>query len=663
MIWRLLLVFECVFFAAASAVPGGENSAHIQQFRQQAEVRAVKRFDRLRLDAEELQQSQFYGFDQLEPEMQQALAALLLSNSPPADQPWEQWTEKLSEQSDQLAAVWAETREKNQTLTQQILSVEEQLAKENTWRRYFHYHWPLMLSGLGALAVLLAVIIHQRRWPVRKSGHLSGRLRLAAIVWLGAVAAVLILGLKPIAVAPPPEPETVEPFQPSEVENIPFPQRLDAWEKTESQPEPRLGRRWAEMQRRLREFSVRTAVLQDMSEAYQEDSAKWKADRNTLHTVSAELHSRRSSRSIVMLVSGIGWLLGLSVLGGWHFLRKRKKQKTTEQTCPLCFETGTLKPHREEGETLQKPAERLHCVNVISHDPYEECNFQFYSRYQPMPKLCFPLLGHPRAGKTHWLSMVYRELNRGNYQSRCQFERVHSESSDDFDRTVDQILHSRMDPERTQTAMIPRPLLFNFRDRDPWGRTNVLLSLFDYSGEVVAAMTLEDSQRRRALQADGYLFFLDPTEFGEPQAQELVNFREDVRILQQSRPGAKLQIPVAICVSKIDLLVNHHSQNLAETFYQELKKIDPSGEELSLSNMQARSKLIQGLQDDLWPGWSVEREIQNLFGDRHLFFPLTPVGLTELGETDLSRRTIEPFGILEPLLWLLQMNGHPVLKS
>jgi hypothetical protein len=34
-----------------------------------------------------------------------------------------------------------------------------------------------------------------------------------------------------------------------------------------------------------------------------------------------------------------------------------------------------------------------------------------------------------------------------------------------------------------------------------------------------------------------------------------------------------------------------------------------------------------------------------------------------LGEKDLNKRTINPYGILEPLLWLLHMNGYPVLAD
>ena len=37
------------------------------------------------------------------------------------------------------------------------------------------------------------------------------------------------------------------------------------------------------------------------------------------------------------------------------------------------------------------------------------------------------------------------------------------------------------------------------------------------------------------------------------------------------------------------------------------------------------------------------------------------VGLDGRGETDLNLRTIAPFGLLEPLMWLLEMNGYPVL--
>ena len=75
----------------------------------------------------------------------------------------------------------------------------------------------------------------------------------------------------------------------------------------------------------------------------------------------------------------------------------------------------------------------------------------------------------------------------------------------------------------------------------------------------------------------------------------------------------------------------------------------------------ARSRLVRRHRERIWPGWQIEQTLDATFGPRWLFFPLTPVGLEGRGETDLSLRTIAPFGLLEPLLWLLDSRGYPVL--
>ena len=78
--------------------------------------------------------------------------------------------------------------------------------------------------------------------------------------------------------------------------------------------------------------------------------------------------------------------------------------------------------------------------------------------------------------------------------------------------------------------------------------------------------------------------------------------------------------------------------------------------------IQRRSELITRLCEMIWPGWKIVRQIRDLFGDRFMFFPMTPVGLDQPGVDDLTQRNIEPYGIIEPLLWLLHMNGYPVLN-
>ena len=81
-----------------------------------------------------------------------------------------------------------------------------------------------------------------------------------------------------------------------------------------------------------------------------------------------------------------------------------------------------------------------------------------------------------------------------------------------------------------------------------------------------------------------------------------------------------------------------------------------------MAGIEARSQLVSRLRDTVWPGWPIERTLRSLFGGRCMFFPLTPVGLNGIGIEDLRERVISPLGLLEPLLWLLHMNGYPVFR-
>jgi hypothetical protein len=179
---------------------------------------------------------------------------------------------------------------------------------------------------------------------------------------------------------------------------------------------------------------------------------------------------------------------------------------------------------------------------------------------------------------------------------------------------------------------------------------------------VMRRQTLEDRQRRRALEGDGFLFFLDPTSSSESQANVLQDFRNDLCRIKKVRGNAQLRIPVALCVSKIDLLVNqpyalHGGNGAIDEFYRGLAE---AGWNSTLAAIEARSRLVSRLRDTVWPGWPIERTLHHLFGGRCMFFPLTPVGLNGIGIEDLRERVIAPLGLLEPLLWLLHMNGYPV---
>lgn len=388
-----------------------------------------------------------------------------------------------------------------------------------------------------------------------------------------------------------------------------------------------------------------------------DDAAKIAAAREATETW-------RTRASRLTGVIGLG-VLSMVTAGVVVFARGvRARTRKLADTCPMCLTEGKLQESSGTDASGGRAAEAgmVRCTHVVSEAPFEECDFDFPSMFRGVPKICFPTLGVPQSGKTHWLSMLYRELNQGNFPRDVEFAKIRSSGSADFDRIVEDIIVAKMGPGATQAHAIPKPLVFNFLDRDRLGRSNILVNIFDYSGEVYRKMTGE-SQLQRALQAEGFFLFLDPTKTSDEQLQHLVNFRQDVRVVKRLKAGQQIHCPVALCIPKIDLMTREpyaRGGNMIDRFYEELGHV---GWGMDIASIGQRSKLMQNLRDTIWPGWEIERQIDDLFGGRYMFFPLTPVGLDEPGVTDLSNRNISPRGILHPLLWLLHMNGYPVLHS
>ncbi|HJT32013.1 MAG TPA: hypothetical protein VJ783_08150 [Pirellulales bacterium] len=628
----------------------------------------------------------------IEPESRRALIRLLAQNNQPVLAALERSADEAAGRRQKLVAELLKVRtqlydnqlelyeaQRGQRIAGQMASL---LSVDNRW------FW---LFGLVAVASLAVVNLHERRHELRRwlnggraralglSKYLTGLMALLALITFVSflfgdrLYHLLLRGMNDerspheemIADNQELTKQAAQARRDQATAEDEHRQALDHWRKLHADDEA-LGRLFEQAQteettlgKLHRELAVESGVARQL-EADSKRLQEVQKDR-VRNTELRESYGRQQR----WIRGGLGLgLLGLATSGGVLFRRgMRRRQRKTRDTCPLCLGNGTFEPLAPEATTAHPGLEMVRCKNVISEQPYEECEFTFSAMYCENVKLCFPTLGIPQAGKTHWLAMVYRELNRGNFPGVVQFERIRSTSSEEFDLVVDEILNKKMGPMATQVGRIPHPLIFNFLDHDSFGPSNVLVNIFDYSGEVTRSQTIEDRQRQRALDGDGFLFFLDPTEPSETQSQALAGFREDLRRIKGIRAGKQVHVPIALCVSKLDLMVNQpyadpHGGGVVEKFYRDLGEI---GWATDVRSIVARSQLMAWLRDTVWPGWQIERQIDDLFGGRFLFFPLTPVGLDGLGERDLSRRTIAPVGLLDPLLWLLHMNGYPVL--
>lgn len=560
----------------------------------------------------------------------------------------------------------------------------------------------LWLAAVVAFGTLLGMIMHDRRQGLRRLLWVR-RTRAVALVSLGI--AVLAIPLLPTVLTFALGDQTYDALlaltthrTASELGDDPGEQLKSAeadvirLQETRHQLMAERQRLIAKRQQRLAEVFGDRATLSEDWTALREDVFQANATLLAGQAVSAALRddlarvdqldarmakeqegieSYQQTKRLTAAIVG-GALLGMVLLSGWIFQRSMKaRRRITANTCPRCLNVGSL--NREApAPGVPSSAVELRCSTIISETPYQECDFTFSARYAPLTKISFPTLGISQSGKTHWMAMTYQRLKEVKLPNGARLDRIVSTGSMNFDQLVRKILQDREGLHAT-TNRLPEPVVFEFGDRDPFttGGNSGLVNLFDFAGTVGMTGGLHDYVRQRQLKSEGFLFFLDPTKPKEMQVDALLSFSDQIKQVKELAAGRTLHTPVALCVSKIDRTVyQDYAQggDVMTAFFDELNDIDSQTKPWSLTRMRRRSELVGELRDTIWTDWDIEDRFRQVFGDRFLFFPMSPVGLPPRGVTDpdiiddLSQRMIEPYGILEPLLWLLHMNGYPVLS-
>lgn len=427
---------------------------------------------------------------------------------------------------------------------------------------------------------------------------------------------------------------------------------------------------WQTWRNSVEEIVVQSLLLQEINGKINEDNEKLLQIDRAMAALSGDTLFFLRIKHLVRFLLGsmLAILTFLGIACFWSEVHARLRR--TQNTCPHCLSENTLEPCDENG--LQMPSnnyksKNLICTKVVQENPYEICGYSFPRALAPLTKLSFPTLGIPQVGKTHWLTMLYWEI-ANRYYPKLGFSCVPSSVTEEMDRRVDEIMLHRIGTAATQRDSIPLPLVLRYKDKDPLGRTEILADIFDYSGEITTDAPSDDYRRERALKSEGFLFFMDPTYPWHPQAEALKRFRKDLKSIKGLRKNESLHLPIAVCLTKIDLLplvksLGAEAEREAIRFYEALGQIDPTGIDLNKDVIDRRSELTDELRKKIWPDWDMESQINDLFGGRYKFFPLTPVGLDGVGEADLRLRTIAPFGLVEPLAWLLEMSGYPTLDA
>jgi hypothetical protein len=448
--------------------------------------------------------------------------------------------------------------------------------------------------------------------------------------------------------------------------------RLRAWEEMLAEPKNKLKLdetfvQWEnDAYDHLHKVLVNAYLTKRALDRAQKFLALAAADRATLSDLVSSDHSHNRVKRSIKFGACIAFPL-LALFPVYRARKKARKRLAQEAgSCPCCLAVGCLEEKVATVQDERYPEPRYYSC--------PQCSYEFRASYRKLPRLCFPTVGVPASGKTHWLVSAYDLVKNNNtgYGVDSAIQRAPSLADDTFDALIEVVLESHQKPQATTHGHLPSPLTFHITDVDPLGRSRALLNLFDCSGEIMYTNINTDVVRRRALLMDGFFLFLDPTQVSrhgpmpglDAQINRLANFHAEMRDIRGLDVGDRIDVPIAVCVSKLDLLVTKNPlRGQSRPLLSKLR--DTIGAPPTLEMLKYRSELVEDVLPVMFMGWDVIKTLRENFGRRYLFFPMTPVGIeeSELGIEDLRQRNISPIGILEPVLWLIHMRGYCVLPS
>jgi hypothetical protein len=379
-------------------------------------------------------------------------------------------------------------------------------------------------------------------------------------------------------------------------------------------------------------------------------------------------------------------LFGITIAPFWTARRARRAAiRLASRTCPRCFRRDTLKVEKTGGSSESKPRYRGARAKAKEEPEPEEsedtevrctkCGLRMRRSYLKVPRLCFPTVGVRSSGKTHMLVTAYDRIRKRTAPTAAVVQPAPSGGDIDkrFDRLIDEILHRRGEAGATD-LVLPDPILVHLKDQDPAGGNPALINLFDYSGELINPDVDVNQLKATAVRMDGFMLFLDPTQlYGDganvtldEQLGMLDQFLAHMRKERKIPVGGSIPVPVAVCIPKFDLLISENpigGQSIPFIRHL-LEHLNPPPRQMTLDIIQARSDMVEEMLPLLFTGADVRGIVEGYFGKQVMFFPMSSVGLFEheLGIKDLSRRTIAPFGVAEPLVWLLHMHGYEVFS-
>lgn len=435
----------------------------------------------------------------------------------------------------------------------------------------------------------------------------------------------------------------------------------------------------AELYSRLRAVLIDAVLAVRLAGDALEQRTAFAEDTAKLEELTRGARLRRMAVLIGRVVAA-GLLLGLSVAPLWAARRSRaRRADLASRTCPRCFRIDSLKIETHAGGTARGRGKNRRLAEddeTGGEVRCERCGLRTRETYLTVPRLCFPTVGVRSGGKTHMLVTAYDRIRKRNAPTVANLQPAPTggDAERRFEQLADEVMHRRGVAGATD-LVLPDPILVHVKDADPAGPNSAIVNLFDYSGELINPDVDVNMLKATAVRMDGFMLFLDPTQlYGdganvtiEQQLAMLDQFLAHMRKERKVPVGEAIPVPVAVCLPKFDLLPTDNPIGGQSVRYirQLVERLNPPAKDITIRTLRERSELVEEMLPLMFPGVDIRGVVEGYFGRQLLFFPMSSVSLfeQELGEKDTNRRTVAPFGVCEPILWLLHMHGLEVFAS
>ena len=318
-----------------------------------------------------------------------------------------------------------------------------------------------------------------------------------------------------------------------------------------------------------------------------------------------------------------------------------------DQQCPRCLAVGKMVDAKDEFD----PPDSVRCTHVFDSSSGrlegKPCGFTMSNADRGIPALTISTVGTLQVGKTHWLLAVCDEIQSGRLPDGWHAQLLPSRGTSGVNEMQNRIREYKASPDPTDD-ILPEPVPIWITSNNGSTRIERIAYLLDFSCEVTHNPRHHHICYERLNCSDGYILVVDPTEPMEPQRENFAHFIADLRGRIRAHTEPKPSPPVAICVSKLDLIQADTENPMSNGIKQLGERIDSMS--FSVERIDSQSDTTLEALSRIWPDWRIDKQIAATLGSRSRFFPI----MHPLRSDGVAQGEHPSSPALKPLIWLLQ---------